>query len=141
MCVECPVCSAKRSGAYTFCWLCLKRWEGLAPWSKHCGNDECKNPLEILKSCPPITFEDVKGVTGCPSVRACPTCGLLVEHNTKQCNTIVCRRCKGKFCFVCLRLTGECRTHYELCSGGVAPRQTSMPVWRTTDTSKTLPPK
>ncbi|XP_034412462.1 E3 ubiquitin-protein ligase RNF19B-like [Cyclopterus lumpus] len=132
LCVECPVCTAKRRRTYTFCWLCLKRWKGPAPWSKHCGNHECQNPLEILKSCPHITFKDVKGVTGCPSIRACPTCGLLVEHNTKQCNTIVCRLCKVKFCFVCLKLTGECRTNYNLCSGGVAPRQTSMPVWQRT---------
>ncbi|XP_075948752.1 putative E3 ubiquitin-protein ligase ariadne-2 isoform X1 [Anarhichas minor] len=132
--VQCTVCTARRGRTYTFCWQCLKEWRGLT-WSGDCGNDDCHNPLEILKSCPDITFKDVRGVTGCPSVRACPTCGLLVEHNTTKCKNIVCGRCKVEFCFVCLKLTEEClrlkpSSHYYLCSSGVAPRQTSIPVWQ-----------
>ncbi|XP_068444266.1 E3 ubiquitin-protein ligase RNF19B-like [Clinocottus analis] len=128
--VECTVCTAKRGRPYTFCWQCLKKWKGPA-WSDHCGNGDCKSPLDILKSCPDITFEEVKGVTGCPSIRACPTCGFLVEHNRKLCKTIVCRLCKVKFCFVCLKLVVQCRTNpYKICPSGVAPRQTSIPVWK-----------
>ncbi|XP_031707204.1 probable E3 ubiquitin-protein ligase RNF144A-A [Anarrhichthys ocellatus] len=134
--VQCTVCTAKRGRTYTFCWQCLKEWRGLT-WLGDCGNDDCHNPLEILKSCPDITFKDVRGVTGCPSVRACPTCGSLVEHNRTKCKNVVCGRCKVEFCFVCLKLTKEClrlkpSSHYELCSSGVAPRQTSIPVWQRT---------
>ncbi|XP_074480710.1 E3 ubiquitin-protein ligase RNF19B-like [Sebastes fasciatus] len=128
--VQCPVCTAERRRAYSFCWNCLKTWKGPAPRSDRCANDECQGPLEILKRCTDITFEDVEGVAGCPSIRACPTCGFLVEHNKTRCKTMTCLRCKVKFCFVCLKLTKECHSYYELCSSGVAPRQTSIPVWQ-----------
>lgn len=134
--VQCPVCTAKRRRAYRFCWQCLKKWRGPAPRSDCCANDGCQNPVDILKNCPDITFNDVKGVTGCPSTRACPTCGLLVEHNKKNCKNVFCVRCKVKFCFVCLKRTEECAdendisSYYELCPSGVAPRQTSIPVWQ-----------
>ncbi|XP_054457082.1 uncharacterized protein LOC129093189 [Anoplopoma fimbria] len=128
--VKCPVCTAERRRRYLFCWQCLKKWKG--PRSDCCAHLDCKNPLEILKSCPDITFKDVKEVTGCPSIRACPICGFLVEHNKNFCKTIVCRLCKVKFCFVCLKLTKECKYVYERCSSGVAPRQTSIPVWKRT---------
>jgi len=134
--VQCTVCTIDKNRPYTFCWQCLKRWKGPDPHSDRCANDECQNPLELLKSCPPITFEDVEGVTGCPSVRACPTCGLLIMHDTTACKNIHCARCKVEFCFVCLKLTKDCAdeanimTFFNLCSGGVAPRQTAMPVWR-----------
>uniref|UniRef100_A0A8C4DL35 RING-type domain-containing protein n=1 Tax=Dicentrarchus labrax TaxID=13489 RepID=A0A8C4DL35_DICLA len=163
--VKCSVCTANRRRSYIFCWQCLKKWKGPAPRSDRCGNDDCQNPLEILKTCPDIVFEDVEGVTGCPSIRACPTCGLLLEHNKTQCKNIVCRRCKVEFCFVCLKTTEECQeltdeyeelteeseeftdeceeltdesdeedvsSYYGLCSTGVAPRQTSIPVWQRT---------
>ncbi|XP_037615278.1 probable E3 ubiquitin-protein ligase RNF144A-A [Sebastes umbrosus] len=137
VCVECTVCTTKRGRIYRFCWHCLKRWTGPAR-SDHCENDECQSPLKILKSCPDITFEDVEGVTGCPSIRACPTCGLLVEHNKTQCKTMICLRCKVKFCFVCLKLSEECRSYYELCSSGVAPRQKSIPVRQRTSVNVKL---
>ncbi|XP_074480711.1 E3 ubiquitin-protein ligase ARIH2-like [Sebastes fasciatus] len=127
--VQCPVCTTKRGRIYRFCWHCLKRWTGPAR-SDYCENDECQRPLEILKRCPDITFRDVEGVAGCPSIRACPTCGLLVEHNKTQSKAITCLRCKVKFCFVCLKLNKECRSYYQLCSSGVAPRQKSIPVWQ-----------
>ncbi|KAL7374698.1 hypothetical protein ABVT39_005635 [Epinephelus coioides] len=92
--VQCPVCTARRRRAYQFCWQCLKKWKGPAPRSDRCGNADCQDPLEILRNCPDITFKDVKGVTGCPSIRACPTCGFLVEHDKKQCKAVYCVRCK-----------------------------------------------
>ncbi|XP_051285268.1 uncharacterized protein LOC127379554 isoform X2 [Dicentrarchus labrax] len=149
--VKCSVCTANRRRSYIFCWQCLKKWKGPAPRSDRCGNDDCQNPLEILKTCPDIVFEDVKGVTGCPSIRACPTCGLLLVHNKTQCKNIVCCRCKVEFCFVCLKLTEMClrlsaeceelidesdeeeaSLHFRPCFTGVAPRQTSIPVWQRT---------
>ncbi|XP_078020624.1 uncharacterized protein LOC144459814 [Epinephelus lanceolatus] len=136
--VQCPVCTARRRRAYRFCWQCLKKWKGPAPRSDRCGNADCQDPLEILRNCPDITFKDVEGVTGCPSIRACPTCGVLVEHNRTYCKNIYCVRCKVEFCFVCLKLTKECAdvknasSYFELCPSGVAPRQTSIPVWQRT---------
>ncbi|XP_075948749.1 putative E3 ubiquitin-protein ligase ariadne-2 isoform X1 [Anarhichas minor] len=135
--VQCTVCTADKKRTFIFCWQCLREWKGPAPCSGWCGNDDCNNPLKTLTTCSDITFEDVRGVTGCPSVRACPTCGLLVEHNTTQCKNVVCGRCKVGFCFVCLKLTEEClrlkpSSYCELCSTGVAPRQTSIPVWQRT---------
>ncbi|KAK5858704.1 hypothetical protein PBY51_002825 [Eleginops maclovinus] len=148
LCVQCPVCTANKGEAYNFCWQCLKKWRG--PRLDRCGRRDCQNPLAILRTCPDIIFEDVEGVNGCPSIRACPTCGLLVEHNRTQCKNIVCARCKVEFCFVCLKLTEECAEYdddddddsddddsehdvfYQLCPSGVAPRQTSLPVWKRT---------
>ncbi|KAI3376348.1 hypothetical protein L3Q82_016832 [Scortum barcoo] len=141
--VKCTVCTAERNKTYRFCWQCLREWKGPAPRSDRCENEDCQNPLELLWTCPDIDFEDVRGVTGCPCIRACPTCGLVVEHNRAQCKNITCRRCKVEFCFVCLKLTEDClglpeecneldliTSFYEPCSSGVAPRQTSLPVWQ-----------
>ncbi|XP_020789201.2 uncharacterized protein LOC110168130 [Boleophthalmus pectinirostris] len=135
LCVRCPQCSAKNLKNYEFCWQCRKKWKGLSVLnSDRCGNEGCENPdLRILKTCPEIEFADVCGVTGCPSIRACPTCGKLIAHNREQCKNITCPDCKVEFCFVCLKITTEClktSSHFIPCSSGVAPRQTSIPVRR-----------
>ncbi|XP_059211513.1 uncharacterized protein LOC131990131 [Centropristis striata] len=131
--VDCISCMIEKHKAFTFCWRCLNEWKDPAASSDHCGNKGCQNPLEILRTCPDITFDDVRGVTGCPSTRACPTCGLLVEHDGTMCKNIECPQCKVEFCFVCLKLTEECERmdNYSClkpCTD-VAPRQTSIPVW------------
>ncbi|XP_044198458.1 E3 ubiquitin-protein ligase RNF144A-like [Thunnus albacares] len=130
--VKCTVCTADKKKDYRFCWQCMREWKGPFPRSDRCENDGCTNQtLETLRTCPEIIFKDVKGVTGCPSIRACPTCGELVEHGKIYCKSIICPRCKVKFCFVCLNLFKECKkTLYRPCSSGVAPRQTSIPVWK-----------
>ncbi|XP_034532075.1 putative E3 ubiquitin-protein ligase ARI6 [Notolabrus celidotus] len=132
--VKCTVCTADKGRTYQFCWQCLKEWKRPSPYSDRCAEDGCfSQQMEILRTCPEITFEDVKNVTGCPSIRACPTCGVLIEHNRKKCKNITCERCKVKFCFVCLKLETEClksSTHYKPCFSGVAPRQTAIPVWK-----------
>ena len=88
--------------------------------------------LQLLQTCPTISLPDVEGATSCPSVRACPTCGMRVQHNQQHCKNIHCPRCQVPFCFLCLKLKRECNqtsSPYEICVGGVAPRQTSIPVW------------
>ncbi|XP_041842396.1 uncharacterized protein DDB_G0292642-like isoform X3 [Melanotaenia boesemani] len=131
--VHCSVCRTKTGRIYAFCWQCRRKWKGRQTRSDHCENDGCSNPsLQTLRSCPDITFESVKGVTGCPSIRACPTCGCLLEHRKTLCKHLCCPRCKVKFCFVCLKIYTKCMKTsdiYGLCSTGVAPRQTSIPVW------------
>ncbi|XP_060887775.1 E3 ubiquitin-protein ligase RNF14-like [Labrus mixtus] len=129
--VFCTVCTRKKRRSYEFCWQCLKKWTGPSEHADYCANPECVNrPLEILRKCPEINFEDVKMVTGCPSIRACPTCGFLIEHSRKKCNQIKCPQCKVKFCFVCLKLSAVCDSYFSACTDGVAPRQTSIPVWK-----------
>ncbi|XP_028285133.1 uncharacterized protein LOC114450901 [Parambassis ranga] len=129
--VRCKTCTVKRGRTFEFCWQCLREWKGPRRRSDRCDNDGCYNPaLKTLAACPEMTFEHVFEVRGCPSVRACPTCGALLEHSRKHCKTLVCPRCKVKFCVVCLKLATECKAPYKACSSGVAPRQTSIPVWK-----------
>ncbi|KAM8746774.1 E3 ubiquitin-protein ligase arih1l-like [Acanthopagrus schlegelii] len=133
--VRCTVCTAKKKNKYMFCWQCLREWKGPVPRSDRCDNVGCQSSLEILKTCPDVVFKSVKGVTGCPSRRACPTCGMLVVHDGTKCKNIGCTQCKVEFCFVCLKTTTECqrinqKSWYSVCSAGVAPRQTSIPVWQ-----------
>uniref|UniRef100_A0A669BQH2 RING-type domain-containing protein n=1 Tax=Oreochromis niloticus TaxID=8128 RepID=A0A669BQH2_ORENI len=122
--VLCKKCTAVKGRPFEFCWQCLREWKGARPRKDRCENLGCCNPsLETLIKCPNITFDSVKE---CPSVRACPTCGLLLEHSKKLCKFVDCPRCNVLFCFVCLKCSGECwRTR---CTP--APRQTSIPVWQ-----------
>uniref|UniRef100_A0A3Q4I8T6 RING-type domain-containing protein n=1 Tax=Neolamprologus brichardi TaxID=32507 RepID=A0A3Q4I8T6_NEOBR len=130
LCVKCTLCKADLNRTFMFCWQCLRKWRGTAPRSDRCQNDGCVNKsLEILRNCPDITFKNVKGITGCPSIRACPTCGFLVEHSTTGCKNIFCTRCKVQFCFVCLKITDDCletSEYFGPCSSGVAPRQSNL---------------
>ncbi|XP_034061148.1 putative E3 ubiquitin-protein ligase ARI6 [Gymnodraco acuticeps] len=131
--VMCTICTDEKKKVYNFCWQCLKEWKGAAPRSDRCDNDGCINAvLELLKNCKTTALSEVQGVTACPSIRACPTCGTKVEHDTTGCKNIICPRCQVEFCFVCLKLTPEClqtSSYFLPCSAGVAPKQTSIPVW------------
>ncbi|XP_071397113.1 probable E3 ubiquitin-protein ligase RNF144A-A isoform X1 [Centroberyx affinis] len=135
LCVRCIMCTVDKKKTYEFCWQCLREWKGPAPRSDRCENNDClNNALATLKICPVITFDSVKEVNNCPSVRACPTCGIMVEHNRRGCKNISCIQCKVEFCFVCLKRTTECLElkkgcYFGPCASGVAPRQTSIPVW------------
>ncbi|KAL4006880.1 interleukin 4 receptor [Sarotherodon galilaeus] len=134
--VLCKVCTAVKGRPFEFCWQCLREWKGPRPRKDRCENDGCCNEsLETLKKCPDITFhgygyeyeyEYEYGVRVCPSVRACPTCGLLLQHSKKGCPSVFCPRCNGKFCFVCLKRSSTCWRIR--CTP--APRQTSIPVWK-----------
>ncbi|XP_041636054.1 uncharacterized protein LOC121505007 [Cheilinus undulatus] len=131
--VCCTVCTRNKGKLFEFCWLCSKEWKCPSPYPDRCAEPDCVGkPETILKTCPVIVFKDIKNVTGCPSIRACPTCGFLIEHNKKCCKNIICSRCKVEFCFVCLKRTPKClktSSYLRPCSAGVAPRQTSIPVW------------
>ncbi|KAG7462165.1 hypothetical protein MATL_G00199540 [Megalops atlanticus] len=133
LCVHCTICTAETGRVYEFCWQCLSQWKGPGPRSDRCDNDGCTNKeLELLRKCPTTALPQVPGVTECPSIRACPTCGLLLEHDRTGCKNLLCSRCQKEFCFVCLKLTPVClqtSTHYVPCSDGIAPRQTAIPSW------------
>lgn len=105
LCVRCTICKADQKKTYQFCWQCLKEWKGPAPRSDRCDNDGCMNrDLQLLQTCRTVSLPAVQGVTNCPSVRACPTCGMKVEHSQEFCKNIKCPRCHKEFCFVCLKL-------------------------------------
>lgn len=137
LCVDCTVCRSDLK-PHHFCWQCLQPWKGRAPRSDRCDNGGCTNhDLALLQSCKTTTLTQVHGVGEVPSIRACPTCGQKVEHDKSGCKNITCPRCQVEFCFVCLELTPKCletSCYFSPCSRGVAPRQTSMPVWRRTPT-------
>ncbi|KAG9330665.1 hypothetical protein JZ751_022525 [Albula glossodonta] len=132
--VHCTVCSAVTAQAFEFCWQCLRVWKGPGPRSDRCGNDGCTNKdLELLKGCPTTSLPQVQNLDPCPSIRACPTCGLLLEHDRTGCKNILCSRCQVEFCFVCLKLTPAClqtSSYFLPCSDGVAPRQEAIPSWK-----------
>uniref|UniRef100_A0A3Q1B6I3 RING-type domain-containing protein n=1 Tax=Amphiprion ocellaris TaxID=80972 RepID=A0A3Q1B6I3_AMPOC len=132
--VICIICTADQGGTYQFCWQCQKPWKGSAPRSDRCGNDDCINrDLQLLQTCKSIDLPEVAGVTSCPSIRLCPTCGMKIEHSRQNCKNVICPRCHKEFCFVCLKLTRQCcktSSPFRICPGGVAPRQTSIPVWQ-----------
>nr|XP_020495990.1 E3 ubiquitin-protein ligase RNF19B-like [Labrus bergylta] len=134
LCVHCTICTADQKKIYYFCWQCQREWKVSGPRSDRCENDGCINKdLQLLQTCKTISLPAVEGVTDCPSVRACPKCGLSVEHSSQYCKNITCPRCHIEFCFVCLKLKLECNktsSPYKICPSGVAPRQTSIPVWQ-----------
>ncbi|XP_028851631.1 E3 ubiquitin-protein ligase dbl4-like [Denticeps clupeoides] len=133
LCVHCTICSAAKGQPFYFCWQCLREWEGPASIrSDRCGSGGCVNPdVQKLQGCKDVTLVEVEE-TVCPSIRACPTCGQLVEHSGDECKNIECQRCKVEFCFICLKVTRVCSKSsrpFRPCPGGVVPRQTSIPVW------------
>ncbi|XP_013876504.1 E3 ubiquitin-protein ligase RNF19B [Austrofundulus limnaeus] len=134
LCVQCVICTADQKKPYQFCWQCQKPWKNPGARSDCCGNRGCVNrDLQILQTCKNISLPEVEGVSSCPSVRACPVCGMKVEHNQTYCKNVTCPHCKLEFCFVCLNPKSVCcktSSPYRICPSGVAPRQTAIPVWK-----------
>ncbi|XP_043923887.1 uncharacterized protein LOC122798825 [Protopterus annectens] len=131
--VCCLICTAQLGRPFEFCWQCLKEWKGSAPRADRCENTECKDRrLQILNTCKLINLGET--LKNCPSIRACPTCGQLLEHNQTGCKNIFCTRCKTEFCFACLELTRVCQatrpnSYYTACAKPVVAIQTSIPTW------------
>ncbi|KAJ8306720.1 hypothetical protein KUTeg_015761 [Tegillarca granosa] len=75
----------------------------------------------LLRTCP---RKEIIGLTGCPSVRACPNCKALIEH-TQACKQMDCMSCHTKFCFICLRIAVggkyQCGSYNNKCE--IAPIQ------------------
>ncbi|XP_043084493.1 probable E3 ubiquitin-protein ligase ARI7 [Puntigrus tetrazona] len=131
LCVECSVCTATTGRVFEFCWMCERPWRGPRPRADQCGNAGCRGAdRELLGRCPEVALLSVvhKGTdtpVRCPAIRACPFCGVLIEHN-KGCKIMSCSECKQGFCFACLRSARDClktSTHFIACSAPVAPRQ------------------
>ena len=124
--VICPICTRKKGKLYEFCWFCLRAW--LTNDTKDCGNFGCtgKDPrLRIIENCPK---KIVVEVPNCPAIRACPACGLLIEH-IKDCKQMRCP-CGQRFCFICLKKANsagryQCGAWNFKCT--VAPIQSAIP--------------
>lgn len=93
-------------GIYKFCVFCLQSWKNAVPYG-YCGNGNCNESLqkrrEILNNCPNKVIVDVPN---CPTVRACPNCNYLVQHDGDVCKHMDCPsiNCNTKFCFICLKV-------------------------------------
>lgn len=116
--IVCSVCKKITGKKYEFCWICLREWDHRG--NKKCGNKNCGfvNPenVEKLAKC---EERDVCGVM-CPSLRACPKCFTIIEHESR-CKHIRCPYCKYDFCFICLKKYYRGQV---LISCEPAPRQT-----------------
>ncbi|XP_077087025.1 E3 ubiquitin-protein ligase RNF19A-like [Siphateles boraxobius] len=123
LCVQCVFCTVKTGKTHEFCWQCGRNWKGPRPRTDKCDNLGCSDSdLNMLRDCKMITltFCEDKPVQ-CPSIRACPDCGMLIEHTGVGCKSMACCNCTRSFCFVCLKSPNGC------CTAGAAPRQTSIP--------------
>ncbi len=125
-CVHCYICSRKKSKTYYFCWQCLHVWQN-GPSASTCGNDGC-DADKVLKRLREAPMKNINGVQ-VPSVRACPSCGSLIEHQS-GCKQMNCKNCSKGFCFICLRTktpegSWSCGSWCDKCTP--APRQEQVP--------------
>lgn len=115
----CRVCAMEKRNA-EYCFQCSLPWK---KFSSHvdCGNPSCDsaNPLTLLAA---ATRKKIGTMTDCPSLRMCPGCATIIEHET-HCKQMHCKKCKTDFCFACLKLGRyKCGS-----SCSVAPVQTTIP--------------
>jgi len=99
--LRCPVCSHTHDKAYDFCWACQREWKN-ASSTLNCGNLGCngKDPrIHILSVAEPMSIDNIPG---CPSIRACPKCGILIQLKG-GCRRMACTSCEAQFCFICLK--------------------------------------
>jgi len=135
--VKCTLCSRLLKKSYKFCWQCEREWTVPITTAKlTCGRENCvyQKDLVILSNCKFIKLSNCSSLPEMPSIRACPTCGKLIEHNGAACKNIICPRCSVEFCFACLELKKVCqktspRSWYGKCLKPVAPIQTKIPRW------------
>lgn len=123
----CFTCTKREKRTFEFCWFCGQQWKGGN--GKSCGNSNCSGPemsLRVLANC---KTKEIGPVSGVPDTRACPKCGVLINH-THKCKHMTCKMCGCNFCFVCLR-PQDSKSEWQ-CGGYdspclVHPRQTSIP--------------
>ena len=126
ICLECPICRFK------FCWICSQQWTEDENNGSCCGNQGCNGVdrrIEILRNCQMVTIQGKE----CPSVRACPNCGVLTRYERNadpnhRCQQTKCKSCKYVFCFLCVKAPFEgriCHPSAQQCV--VAEPQTQFP--------------
>ena len=123
-CLICRICTKEKGRRFEFCWHCLHEWKDSG--TTKCGNEECSNEDHRLRILREAAERYVVGVKT-PCRRACPSCGMLIEH-VAQCKHMVCR-CATQFCFICLEIKGDdgwkCGSYNTKCIP--AAQQTSIP--------------
>lgn len=121
--VHCRYCIKQGGKNSDFCWHCKQAWETSG---NKCGNPKC-SAAGILAQVQNAPMTEVVGVS-CPSIRLCPKCGTPIEHKS-GCKHMVCKACKGEFCFICLRLrvdrSWQCGSYNTKCTA--APVQMDVP--------------
>ena len=128
--VECGFCQNE------FCWECEKDWleVGVEHSQFKDGNTCSSKELLTLANCKYIRLPSTPDLAAIPSIRACPTCAKLIEHNGQMCKNMMCPRCNNEFCFACLHLTKECQAahqgHNTKCYYAIAPIQNTLPIWQ-----------
>jgi len=130
--LQCDVCSHDLGRTYEFCWACQCQWKGTD--FKCCGNKGCDGKDSRLRILNVAEKREIDSVKDCPSIRACPKCGLLINL-TEGCRHMTCTTCNAEFCFICLsRWTGN--GHLSR-SCKVAPVQTQLsdPSWESRNDS------
>ena len=125
--IVCILCSREPgvTQQYEFCWCCLHEWINKRSVTE-CGNAECNGKDPRLRILQEASEKEVVGVK-CPSVRACPACGMMIEH-TERCKHMTCL-CNTEFCFICLKKREggqwKCGSFNTKCTP--AARQTTIP--------------
>ncbi|XP_046695472.1 uncharacterized protein LOC124379268 isoform X2 [Silurus meridionalis] len=71
-----------------------------------CTNQAC-HIVSLLLTCDRVK-ETSSNVYGCPLFRACPKCHNLMSH-AGGCKYVRCDKCSHGYCFICLRVSKECR--------------------------------
>ena len=130
-------CKSAKGQLFEFCWQCDEKWDGnISKSSDSCGKAGCKDKnIDALAKCDLIKLKSCPELPEIPSLRACVTCGMIVEHNGTACKNVICPRCKTEFCFVCLETTTECQrlmpgSYYRKCAKSLQPIQTNIPEWK-----------
>jgi hypothetical protein len=123
----CSVCLVLTKKNFEFCWQCEQKWvvSTINQQTDTCGRVNCINKnLQALAKCKLIQLGNILKN---PSIRACITCGFLIEHDGTNCKNVICKRCKVEFCFSCLNLKKECKNQYSACE--TVPIQLNIPIW------------
>lgn len=120
LCVQCPVCTERTENSYEFCWNCLGGWKGSHNRADRCGNAGCTIDKKLLEDCAIISLTYFENEAQCPKIRACTSCGVLIEHTNDGCNNMECPECDYEFCFICLN-PGHDYYKHQPCK--MAPRQ------------------
>ena len=85
--------------------------------------------LRLLAEAPP-TQQPIAycNVRGCPSKRACPACGVIIEYES-ACKHFNCALCHHRFCFICLKSASEhAGSSWNISFAcAIAPVQTQLP--------------
>jgi len=118
--LRCRACSKGRT--FEFCWACQQEWKGTG--DRCCGNKGCDGKDPRIRVLSAAEKKVIDSIPGCPSIRACPKCGSLINHIDKGPH-MTCTSCTTEFCFICLKPWRQPTVH-RLTHCVIAPVQTTL---------------